>query len=60
MVGVGNSSQIWMKIKSRMEGNTTLYIVAAIVILHFIAGFGLLIYKMSGPVKKEEQPEDPS
>lgn len=29
------------------NSNTTLYIVAAIVILHFIVGFGFLIYKLN-------------
>ena len=27
--------------------NTTLYIAATIVILHFVVGFGYLIYKMN-------------
>ena len=34
------------------NSNTTLYIVAAVIILHFIAGFGFLIYKMK---KKEDK-----
>ena len=29
------------------NSNTTLYIVAAVIILHFILGFGFLIYKMT-------------
>ena len=34
------------------DSNTTLYIVATIIILHFIVGFVYLIYKMS---KKENK-----
>jgi hypothetical protein len=29
------------------NSNTTLYIVAAVIILHFVVGFGFLIYKMT-------------
>jgi hypothetical protein len=29
------------------NSNTTLYIVAAVIILHFVVGFGYLIYKMT-------------
>ncbi len=29
------------------NSNTTIYIVAAIIILHFVVGFGYLIYKMT-------------
>ena len=29
------------------NSNTTLYIVAAVIILHFIVGFGYLVYKMT-------------
>ncbi|SDS52092.1 hypothetical protein SAMN05216503_3326 [Polaribacter sp. KT25b] len=29
------------------NSNTTLYIVAAVIILHFVVGFGYLIYKMN-------------
>ena len=29
------------------NSNTTLYIVAAVIILHFVIGFGYLIYKMT-------------
>jgi len=29
------------------NSNTTLYIVAAIIILHFVVGLGYLIYKMN-------------
>ncbi len=32
--------------------NTLLYIVLAIVIVHFIIGIGFLVYKLTGPVKK--------
>ncbi len=31
--------------------NTLLYIVLAIVIVHFIIGVGFLVYKLTGPVK---------
>ncbi|AFK04719.1 hypothetical protein Emtol_3593 [Emticicia oligotrophica DSM 17448] len=31
---------------------TTYYIVGAIIILHFLIGFGYLIYKIGGPKKK--------
>ncbi len=34
------------------NSNTTLYIVAAVIILHFVVGFGYLIYKMT---KKREK-----
>ncbi len=34
--------------------NTLLYIVLAIVILHFIIGIGFLVYKLAGPVKKSD------
>lgn len=33
------------------NSNTTLYIVAAIIILHFLVGFGYLLYKIT---KKEK------
>lgn len=37
------------------ESNTLLYIIAIIVILHIVAGFGYMIYKMeSTPRKKQE------
>jgi hypothetical protein len=34
------------------NSNTTLYIVAAVIILHFIIGFGYLIYKVNKKDKK--------
>lgn len=34
--------------------NTLLYIVLAIVIVHFIIGVGFLVYKLTGPVKKSD------
>lgn len=34
------------------NSNTALYIVAAVIILHFIIGFGYLIYKMTKKDKK--------
>jgi hypothetical protein len=37
------------------DSNTLLYIVLAIVILHFIIGIGYLVYKLAGPVKKKEE-----
>ena len=38
------------------NSNTTLYIVAAVIILHFLVGFGFLIYKMTKKNdKKNEQ-----
>ncbi|TYP99836.1 hypothetical protein C7447_101441 [Tenacibaculum adriaticum] len=30
-----------------MKSNTFIYIIASIIILHFIAGFAYLIYKMN-------------
>ena len=36
------------------DDNTLLYIVVAIVILHFLVGIGYLVYKLAGPVKKSE------
>jgi len=38
--------------------NTLLYIVLAIVILHFAVGIGFLIYKLAGPVKKSKDEEE--
>jgi len=36
--------------------NTTLYIVAAVIIIHFLAGFIYLIYKMNKkPEDKKEE-----
>lgn len=35
------------------NSNTTLYIVAAVIILHLVVGFGYLLYKMTK--KKEEK-----
>lgn len=37
--------------------NTLIYIIAGIVILHFVVGIGYLIYKISGDKssKKEEE-----
>lgn len=40
------------------DSNTLLYIVLAIVILHFVVGFGFLAYKLLGPVKKNEKITD--
>ena len=34
------------------NSNTTIYIVAAIIILHFLVGFGYLIYKLNKKDKK--------
>lgn len=34
------------------NSNTTLYIVAGIIILHFVVGFGYLIYKMTNKKDK--------
>lgn len=34
------------------DSNTLLYIVLAIVIIHFVIGFAFLAYKLLGPVKK--------
>ena len=38
--------------------NTLLYIVLAIVILHFVIGIGFLVYKLAGPVKKDKNNTD--
>jgi hypothetical protein len=37
------------------DSNTLLYIVLAIVIIHFIIGIGFLAYKLLGPVKKSDE-----
>lgn len=29
------------------NSNTTLYIVAGVIIIHFVVGFGYLVYKMT-------------
>lgn len=34
--------------------NTLLYVVLAIVILHFVIGIGYLVYKLTKPIKKKE------
>jgi len=36
--------------------STTSYIVIGIIILHFVVGFGYLIYKLS-PKKDDKQPK---
>ncbi len=36
----------------RDNSNTTLYIVAGIIVLHFVVGFAYLVYKMTK--KKDE------
>lgn len=33
--------------------NTTAYIIAAIVVAHFLIGIGYLVYKMNTPRKKD-------
>jgi len=38
----------------RDGSNLTLYIVAGIIIFHFLAGFAYLIYKMTKKPDKEE------
>jgi hypothetical protein len=35
------------------NSNTTIYIVAAIIILHFLVGFAYLVYKLN---KKDQPP----
>lgn len=37
------------------NSNTKIYIVAAIIILHFLVGFGYLIYKMNKKSDKKEK-----
>lgn len=42
--------------------DTVFYIVAFIVIAHFVAGFAFLVYKLSGPAVEspaEDQPAKP-
>ncbi len=39
--------------------DTLFYIVVFVIIAHFVAGFGFLVYKLGGPVKKEPE-EDPA
>ncbi|MEZ4991804.1 MAG: hypothetical protein R2824_15395 [Saprospiraceae bacterium] len=40
------------------ESNTLLYIIAAIVILHIVAGFGYMIYKMEGAPKTDKADQE--
>ena len=35
------------------NSNTTIYIVAAIIILHFVVGFGYLVYKLNKKYKNK-------
>lgn len=37
----------------RDNSNTFIYIIAAIIILHFIVGFGYLLYKINKKEKKK-------
>jgi hypothetical protein len=37
------------------DSRTTLYIVAAIIILHFAVGFGYLIYKLNKKNENEDK-----
>ncbi|MCB0547846.1 MAG: hypothetical protein KDD19_09670 [Phaeodactylibacter sp.] len=37
------------------SGNTVFYIVATIIIIHFVVGFLFLARKLSGPVVEEEE-----
>ena len=39
----------------RGDSNIGIYIVAGIVILHFVVGFAFLIYKMNKKPKKKEE-----
>lgn len=41
-----------------MASNTTVYIIAAIVILHFLIGIGFILYKISTAKPKENTPLD--
>ena len=41
-----------------MESNTTFYIIATIIIAHFVIGFVFLVRKLSGPVKEESEEQD--
>lgn len=41
-----------------MENNTTFYIIATIIIAHFVIGFLFLVRKLSGPVKKGKEEQD--
>lgn len=41
-----------------MESNTTFYIIATIIIAHFVIGFIFLVRKLSGPVKEENEERD--
>lgn len=38
--------------------DTVFYIVVFVIIAHFVAGFGFLVYKLGGPVGKDRE-EDP-
>lgn len=35
--------------------NTFTFLVAAVIIIHFLDGFGYIIYKLSGPIKKKTE-----
>ena len=43
--------------KAMDSGNTVFYIVATIIIAHFVAGFVFLVRKLSGPVAEESVEE---
>ncbi len=36
-----------------MRGETTMYVIAIIVLAHFVIGIGYLMYKLSKPSKKK-------
>ena len=39
----------------RGDSNTGIYVVAAIIILHFVVGFAFLIYKMNKKPKNKKE-----
>lgn len=48
---------LYPKNLSMRDSNTVLYIVLAIVVIHFLIGFAFLAYKLLGPVKKTNDKE---
>lgn len=41
-----------------MTSNTSVYIIATIVILHFLIGIGFVLYKIMTAEKREDMPLD--
>ncbi|MCB0568262.1 MAG: hypothetical protein KDC66_00785 [Phaeodactylibacter sp.] len=54
-ITAGTTAMPYLSAKTMGEGNTLFYIIATIIIAHFVVGFIFLIRKLSGPVKEEEK-----